>query len=72
MSVAIDDKKLKEVALTREEYRTLVERLGREPNDVELGMVGVLWSEHCSYKTSKPLLRLLPTSGERVLWSARS
>ena len=67
MSVAIDDKKLKEVALTREEYRTLVERLGREPNDVELGMVGVLWSEHCSYKTSKPLLRRLPTAGPGVL-----
>ncbi len=67
MSVAIDDKKLKEVALTRDEYRALVERLGREPNDVELGMAGVLWSEHCSYKTSKPLLRRLPTNGPSVL-----
>ncbi|HEY8642102.1 MAG TPA: phosphoribosylformylglycinamidine synthase II, partial [Candidatus Dormibacteraeota bacterium] len=67
MSVAIDDRKLKEVALSRDEYRVLVEKLGREPNDVELGMVGVLWSEHCSYKTSKPLLRRLPTQGEGVL-----
>ena len=67
MSVAIDDRKLKEVALSRDEYRVLVEKLGREPNQVELGMVGVLWSEHCSYKTSKPLLRRLPSQGEGVL-----
>jgi phosphoribosylformylglycinamidine synthase len=45
----------------------LVEALGREPNRLELGIVGALWSEHCSYKTSKPLLRMLPTKGPRVL-----
>jgi phosphoribosylformylglycinamidine synthase len=67
MSVAITAKLLKEVALTEGEYRTIVELLGREPNEVELGMIGVLWSEHCSYKTSKPFLRRLPSSGERVL-----
>jgi phosphoribosylformylglycinamidine synthase len=65
--VGFDDRKLKEVALSREEYRALLEKLGREPNHVELGMVGVLWSEHCSYKTSKPLLRRLPSHGEGVL-----
>ena len=39
------------------------ERLGREPNDLELAMFSVMWSEHCSYKSSKPLLRTLPTAG---------
>lgn len=67
MSVSVDARKLKEVALTEDEYQHLCEQLGREPNDVELGMVGVLWSEHCSYKTSKALLRRLPHDGDRVL-----
>ena len=61
------DADLAEVALTRAEYAHLVESLGREPNRLELGIVGALWSEHCSYKTSKPLLRTLPTTGPRVL-----
>jgi len=65
--VAIDRRKLREVALTSDEYMEVVRMLGREPNDVELGMLGVLWSEHCSYKSSKPLLRHLPTRGPRVL-----
>ncbi len=55
------------VALSHDEYDLLVQRLGREPNDVELGMFGSLWSEHCGYKNSKPLLRLLPGGGDRVL-----
>jgi len=67
MSVSVDARKLREVALTEEEYQLIVERLRRAPNDVELGMIGVLWSEHCSYKTSKPLLRRLPSSGSKVL-----
>jgi phosphoribosylformylglycinamidine synthase II len=61
------DQDLAEVALTRAEYVHLVESLGREPNRLELGIVGALWSEHCSYKTSKPLLGTLPTKGPRVL-----
>jgi phosphoribosylformylglycinamidine synthase subunit PurL len=61
------DADLAEVALTRAEYVHLVESLGREPNRLELGIVGALWSEHCSYKTSKPLLGTLPTRGPRVL-----
>ncbi len=40
---------------------------GREPNDLELAMFSVMWSEHCSYKSSRPLLRTLPTSGEGVV-----
>jgi phosphoribosylformylglycinamidine synthase len=65
--LAIDRVRLRQVALTPDEYLDIVERLGREPNEVELGMLGVLWSEHCSYKTSRPLLRELPTEGPRVL-----
>jgi phosphoribosylformylglycinamidine synthase len=55
------------VALTPDEYRTIVEQLKRAPNEVELGMLGVLWSEHCSYKSSKALLRRLPSTGPGVL-----
>jgi phosphoribosylformylglycinamidine synthase subunit PurL len=64
---AASDADLAEVALTRAEYLHLVDSLGREPNRLELGIVGALWSEHCSYKTSKPLLGTLPTRGPRVL-----
>jgi phosphoribosylformylglycinamidine synthase len=53
--------------LTAEEYRLVVAAIGREPNAVELGMFGAMWSEHCAYKHSRPLLAALPTSGERVL-----
>src|SRR3989475_4551418 len=63
----LDERKLREVALTRDEYRVIVEALKRPPNDIELGMLGVLWSEHCSYKTSKTLLRRLPSTGPAVL-----
>jgi phosphoribosylformylglycinamidine synthase subunit PurL len=65
--VTIDPRKLREVALTADEYLEIVEQLGREPDEVELGMLGVLWSEHCSYKTSRPFLRRLPTEGPSVL-----
>jgi len=58
---------LREVALTEEEYARAVALLGREPNLIELGMIGALWSEHCGYKHSRPLLRKLPTSGPHVV-----
>jgi phosphoribosylformylglycinamidine synthase II len=64
---AIDERTLREVALSEEEYVEIVRQLGRRPNQLELGMLGVLWSEHCSYKSSKLLLRRLPTAGPRVL-----
>jgi phosphoribosylformylglycinamidine synthase subunit PurL len=64
---SVDERKLREVALTPEEYRVIVEHLKRAPNEVELGMLGVLWSEHCSYKSSKALLRRLPSTGSHVL-----
>jgi phosphoribosylformylglycinamidine synthase II len=53
--------------LTEAEYRLVVDALAREPNAVELGMFGAMWSEHCAYKHSRPLLAGLPTRGERVL-----
>jgi phosphoribosylformylglycinamidine synthase len=55
------------VALTPDEYLAIVEELKRPPNEVELGMLGVLWSEHCSYKSSKALLRRLPSTGAAVI-----
>jgi len=55
------------LGLTQYEYELIVERLGREPNEVELAMFSLLWSEHCSYKHSKPLLRTLPTDGPRLV-----
>lgn len=49
------------------EYEEIVRRLGRHPNRAELGMFGVMWSEHCCYKNSRPLLRQFPTEGDRIL-----
>jgi phosphoribosylformylglycinamidine synthase subunit PurL len=50
-----------------DEYQEIVRRLGRHPNQAELGMFGVMWSEHCCYKNSRPLLKQFPTTGKRVL-----
>ena len=60
---------LQEIALSQEEYRQIVDRLDRDPNDVELGLFGALWSEHCGYKHSRHLLRLLPSDSPRLLVS---
>jgi phosphoribosylformylglycinamidine synthase II len=53
--------------ITPQEYETILQILGRPPRIVELGIFSAMWSEHCSYKNSKPLLRTLPTEGEVVL-----
>lgn len=53
--------------LKPEEYDDIVQRLGRHPNRAELGMFGVMWSEHCCYKNSRPLLSQFPTEGKHVL-----
>src|SRR5437763_97132 len=53
--------------LTQEEYARIKELLGREPTFVELGVFSVMWSEHCSYKSSRIHLKRLPTTGERVI-----
>jgi phosphoribosylformylglycinamidine synthase len=55
------------IALSPAEYEQIVALLDREPNDAELGMFGAMWSEHCGYKNSKPLLRLFPSTGPQVL-----
>ncbi len=55
------------LGLTDGELEAIQDRLGRPPNDVELAMFSVMWSEHCSYKSSKPLLRTLPTAGAGVV-----
>ena len=56
-----------EHGLNEEEYRRLVAMLGRTPTFTELGIISALWSEHCSYKHSRPLLRTLPTKAPYVL-----
>jgi phosphoribosylformylglycinamidine synthase subunit PurL len=53
--------------LTQDEYQRIVEALGREPTLTELGIFSVMWSEHCSYKSSRVHLKTLPTTGSRVL-----
>jgi len=65
--MTIDGAVLERHGLTTEEYARIVERLGREPNMTELGMFSVMWSEHCSYKSSRVHLKTLPTEGPRVL-----
>jgi phosphoribosylformylglycinamidine synthase len=55
------------LGLTRAEYELVCEKQGRPPNQVELAMYSLLWSEHCAYKHSKRLLRTLPTEGPHVV-----
>ena len=65
--MTFDEAVLERHSLSRDEYARIVELLGREPNLTELGMFSVMWSEHCSYKSSRVHLRTLPTDGPRVL-----
>jgi phosphoribosylformylglycinamidine synthase subunit PurL len=65
--MTVEIAKHRELGLTDAEFELIVEKLGREPNDVELAMFSLLWSEHCAYKHSRKLLRRLPTEGERVV-----
>jgi phosphoribosylformylglycinamidine synthase II len=62
-----DKATLERHGITDEEYRRIVRSLGREPTLTELGIFSVMWSEHCSYKSSRVHLRRLPTTGARVL-----
>jgi len=61
---------VKEVGLTEAEYRLIARHLGRTPSYTELGVFGVLWSEHCSYKNSIKQIKTLPRSGKRLLVEA--
>jgi phosphoribosylformylglycinamidine synthase len=65
--MAISPQVLERVGLKPEEFHLACARLGRAPNDVELGMLGALWSEHCGYKNSRPLLKRFPTRAPWVL-----
>ncbi len=58
---------VKDHGLTSDEYRRILDLIGRPPNFTELGIFSVMWSEHCSYKSSRPFLKKLPTEGPRVL-----
>tara|TARA_B100001105_G_scaffold228896_1_gene200226 strand:+ start:3003 stop:5231 length:2229 start_codon:yes stop_codon:yes gene_type:complete len=66
-NMAFDKDILDELAISSAEYEVIVERLGREPNHLELGLFGSLWSEHCGYKHSKPLLKLFASDNPRLL-----
>ena len=57
----------RELGLTDAEYDEIVEKLGRTPNEVELAMFSLMWSEHCGYKHSKRLLKTLPVEGGRLV-----
>ena len=63
----LDLTKSLKVNLTSEELAEARRRLGREPNETELGMIDIMWSEHCSYKSSRQALRTLPKTGKRVV-----
>jgi phosphoribosylformylglycinamidine synthase len=57
----------RELGLTDSEYELIVEKMGRDPNEVELAVFSLMWSEHCGYKHSKRLLKTLPTEGGRLV-----
>ena len=68
--MVVSKQDLEALALSEKEYEGIVERLGREPNQLELGMFGSMWSEHCGYKHSKPLIQMFNTNNPRLLVSA--
>nr|MBA3300618.1 phosphoribosylformylglycinamidine synthase subunit PurL [Thermoleophilaceae bacterium] len=67
MSPAASQAPHRELGLTDSEYEGIVEKLGREPNGLELAVFSLMWSEHCAYKHSKKLLRKLPTEGPALV-----
>ena len=64
---AIDQDLLRQHGITDGEFARIQELLGRDPNRLELGLFSVMWSEHCSYKSSRVHLKTLPTTGPRVV-----
>lgn len=62
-----DEKLYRQMGMTDEEFNRAVDMIGRLPNYTETGLFSAMWSEHCSYKSSKPVLRKFPTEGARVL-----
>lgn len=63
----MSDPTYKDMGLKDDEYQEILKIMGREPNLVETGIWAVMWSEHCGYKSSRPLLKTLPTEGEKVI-----
>jgi phosphoribosylformylglycinamidine synthase subunit PurL len=63
----ITDEIVAEHGLNADEYGRLLQELGREPSLTELGIFSVMWSEHCSYKSSRVWLKTLPTTGPQVI-----
>ncbi len=68
--IEVDEKVALDCGLTTEEYHKILELLRRKPTYTEIGIFGVMWSEHCSYKNSIKLLKTLPRSGPQLLVSA--
>ena len=66
----IDSKIIEEHGLSLEEYDKIIDILGREPNYIELGIFSVMWSEHCSYKSSIKMIKTLPRDGGKLLVDA--
>ncbi|MAI59747.1 MAG: phosphoribosylformylglycinamidine synthase II [Rickettsiales bacterium] len=67
MNEKITDKVIQNHNLTKKEYKLIKKILGRTPNLLELGIFSVMWSEHCSYKSTKKWLKTLPTKGNKVI-----
>src|SRR5690349_24446270 len=63
----ITPKLITDHGLKSDEYKKIIELIGRQPTLTELGIFSAMWNEHCSYKSSKKWLRTLPTTGERVI-----
>ncbi|MEC7837629.1 MAG: phosphoribosylformylglycinamidine synthase subunit PurL [Chloroflexota bacterium] len=66
----VNEETLKELALTMSEYQLIIDKLDREPNELELGLFGALWSEHCGYKHTKRLLRTIKSKSKYTLTEA--
>ena len=66
----IDKSIIKEHGISNQEYQQILDTLQREPNYVELGIYSVMWSEHCSYKSSIKMIKTLPRSGGKLLVDA--
>jgi len=63
----LDEKTIKDHDITFEEYDQIVRLIGKHPNLTELGIFSLMWSEHCSYKSSKLHLKKLPVTGKNVI-----
>ena len=68
--MGFDKNILDDLAISQSEYKLILQRLGRVPNRLELGLFGSLWSEHCGYKHSKLLLRLFQSKNNRLIVKA--